>query len=214
MQPATAREPDRRSPPYRPRSHSGGCRDRCRRSNAMLDRAFSGLQQASRPCRRADRRTGSPRSRGAPRWCADGRVLSSRCLGVPRPRAELQQRRSRTLTRLLAALAGQPSGEVVYAGCRDVRQFGKRDITLCPAPGAFDLQPREAAVERLVDRRRRVDRLAVGPHALVPASTGKLVCLPDQGFAAGAQVIRLPGKHQRHAACLRQFLFQGLADAA
>ena len=54
-------------------------------------------------------------------------------------------------------------------GSRRVLHRGQIDVARRLAAGAPDLQPRKAAVDRLVDGRRRVDRLAVGPHALVPA---------------------------------------------
>jgi very-short-patch-repair endonuclease len=49
-----------------------------------------------------------------------------------------------------------------------VAQRGQVDVPLGPAARALDLEPSVAAVDRLVDRRRRVDRLTFGPE---PGST-------------------------------------------
>jgi hypothetical protein len=69
------------------------------------------------------------------------------------------------------------------------------DVTRRLAPCAADFQPREAAVDGLVDRRRRIDRLAVAPHPLIPTFAEQPICpaLHDQSMAflaRGSGVIR------------------------
>ena len=70
------------------------------------------------------------------------------------------------------------------------------------------------AVYRLVDRRRGIDRLAVSPHALVPALTKQVIRLPDHRFAGGARFGSLPREDRRHRACARQRFVERLAVAA
>ena len=49
-----------------------------------------------------------------------------------------------------------------------------------------------------VDRRRWIDRLAVGPHPFVPTFTEQLVGLLDQRFALRAHLRRLRGENAGH----------------
>ena len=51
---------------------------------------------------------------------------------------------------------------------------GEVDVARRLAAGAADLQPGEAAIDGLVDGRRRVDRFAVARHPLVPLSQSSL----------------------------------------
>jgi hypothetical protein len=74
------------------------------------------------------------------------------------------------------------------------------DVARRLAAGALDLQPRKTAVDRLVNGRRRIDRLAIRPHALVPGFAEQLVGLTDEGFAFGAGFGGLPREDRRHRA--------------
>jgi len=62
------------------------------------------------------------------------------------------------------------------------------DVIRSHASGALDLQPWEAAVDGLVNGGRRVDRLAIAPHPLVPAFAEKLNGLLDQRSALGTHL--------------------------
>jgi hypothetical protein len=70
---------------------------------------------------------------------------------------------------------------------------------------------RVATVERLVDRRRRIDRLAVRPHTLVPAFGPQLVRLAEQRFALCPEFVRLPSEYCRHGASFAELLLQRIA---
>ena len=65
--------------------------------------------------------------------------------------------------------AAQPAGEVVHKGGRRVLHCRQIDVARRFATRALDLQLGKAAVHSLVDRGRRINRLAVAPHSLVPA---------------------------------------------
>ena len=78
----------------------------------------------------------------------------------------------------------------------------------------LDLQPGEAAVDGLVDGRRRIDRFAVAPHPLVPTFAKQLVGLLDHRLALGPHLGRLRGQDVGHRACLAELLVQSLAVAA
>ena len=85
--------------------------------------------------------------------------------GLPR---KLQQGRRRAPSSLGALPAAQTAGEVVHEGGRRVLHGGAVDVARRLAAGALDFRPWEAAVDGLVDGRRRIDRFAIGPHPLVP----------------------------------------------
>jgi hypothetical protein len=88
------------------------------------------------------------------------------------------------------------------------------DVARRLATRAADLQPGKAAVDGLVDRRRRVDRLAVAPHSLIPTPAQQLVGLLDHRFTLGPHLRRLRGEDVGHRARLPELLFQSLAVAA
>lgn len=91
---------------------------------------------------------------------------------------------------------------------------GQVDVPPRLTPGALNLQPRVAAADRPVDRRRRVDRAAVGPHAFVPAFAEKLVGFPDQRLAIGSRVGGLFGEDGRHSPGPAELLLQRLSVAS
>jgi hypothetical protein len=72
-----------------------------------------------------------------------------------------------------------------------------------PAPRAPDLKPPVATVDRLIDRRRRVDRSAVRPQAFVPALAEKVVRFPDQRLAGTARLVCARRQNDRHRSRLR-----------
>src|SRR3954451_3681640 len=90
-------------------------------------------------------------------------------------------------------------------------QRGQVDLALGPAARALDLEPRVAAVDALVDGRRRIDRPAVGPHLLVPGFAQQLVGRPDQGRAFGPGVGRLRGEDRGHRTGPPELLGESLA---
>ena len=93
-------------------------------------------------------------------------------------------------------------------------QRGQVDVPPRLAAGALDLEPRIAAVERLVDRRLWIDRAAVGPHPLVPAFAEKLIGLADQRLAFGPCFGGLLGEDGRHRPSPAELLRQCLAVAS
>jgi hypothetical protein len=77
-------------------------------------------------------------------------------------------------------------------------RFGAFSLSL--SPRALDLQPIVAAVDSLVDRRRRIDRLAVGPHPLVPALAEQPIRSPEQGLTLGSGLSGLCSEDRGHRA--------------
>jgi hypothetical protein len=59
------------------------------------------------------------------------------------------------------------------------------------ATGAPDLKPGKAAVDGLVDGRRRVDRLAVRPHPLIPTFAQQSIGLLQHALGLGPHLHRL-----------------------
>ncbi len=70
------------------------------------------------------------------------------------------------------------------------------------------------AVDRLVDSRRRVDRPAVGPHALVSSFHTELVRGSDESLPLLASLRRLRSEDRRHRACPAQLLAERLSVAS
>jgi hypothetical protein len=91
---------------------------------------------------------------------------------------------------------------------------GEIDVARRLAAGALDLQPRKTAVDRLIDGRRRIDRLAVGPHPLVPAFAEQPVGLLHHRLGLGPHLGRLRREDVGHRTRLAQLLVQGLAVAS
>ena len=79
------------------------------------------------------------------------------------------------------------------------------------ATRALNLQPGKAAVDGLVDRRRGVDRLAVGPHPFVPTLAEQPVRLLDECFALCPHLGRLCGQDVGHRTRLAELLLKGLS---
>jgi hypothetical protein len=117
-------------------------------------------------------------------------------------------------SRLPAFYAAQTPGEIMDAGRWHIWQRAKVNAARRPAARALDFQPCITTVNRLVDGGRRVDRTAVGPHPLIPALAGKIVCLADQCFTRGALLERALGQNARHSTHLGQLLRERLAVAA
>jgi hypothetical protein len=88
------------------------------------------------------------------------------------------------------------------------------DIARRPATGALDLQPGKAAVNGLVYGRRRVDRLAVAPHPLVPAFPEQSVGPLQHSFGLGPQLGRLCGEDAGHCTRLVELLAESLTDVS
>jgi hypothetical protein len=95
-----------------------------------------------------------------------------------------------------------------------VLQRREVDIAGGFASRTLNLQPGEAAVDGLVDGRRRINRLAVAPHPLVPASAEKFVGLLDQRFALRPHLGRLGGKDAGHHPRFPELLGQSLPVTA
>ena len=91
---------------------------------------------------------------------------------------------------------------------------GKVDVAGGLAAGAPDLKPGEAGIDGLVDVRRGIDRLAVGPHPFVPAFAKELVGLLQHGLGFGPDLGRLRGEDVGHRARLPELLVESLAVAA
>jgi hypothetical protein len=70
--------------------------------------------------------------------------------GTARLPSELKQGRRRTSARLGAFAAAQPARKIVHEGSRWMLHGREVDITRGLASGTLDLQPREAAVDRIV----------------------------------------------------------------
>jgi len=87
------------------------------------------------------------------------------------------------------------------------------DVTLGPAARALDLELRLTSVHGLIDRRRRIDGPAVGPHPLVPRLAQQLVRRPDQPLPLGPRLRRLRSQDRRHGAGAAELLLQRLAVA-
>ena len=94
-----------------------------------------------------------------------------------------------------------------------VAQRGHVDVAGGFAAGAFDLEPAIAAVDRLVDRRRRVDRFAIRPHAFIPAFAQQLVRRSDQRLPLGSRLRRLRGQDRGHGTGAAELFGEGLAVA-
>jgi hypothetical protein len=105
---------------------------------------------------------------------------------VARPKGELKQRGGRTSARLGALTAAQPAGEIMHEGGRRMLHRRQVDVARRLAARACDFEPWVAPVDCLVDRRRRVEWLAVRPHPLVPTFAKEFVRLTDERFAFGA----------------------------
>jgi len=133
---------------------------------------------------------------------------------MARARCKLEQRRSRTLPGLLALLTNQPPGEIVHACRRHMRQSAEIDIARRLAARALNLQPREAAVDGLIDCRRWIDGAAVAPHAFVPALTGEVVSFADQRLALAPLFRRPLSEDACHRPRLRKLFLEGFAVAA
>lgn len=84
------------------------------------------------------------------------------------PRRKLQQGRRRSAVGLGVFAAAEPAGQVVDKRQR-VAQRSEMDTSPGPAPASTQSRAQDSPRDRLVDRRAKVDRFAVGPHALVPA---------------------------------------------
>src|ERR1700721_3149749 len=127
------------------------------------------------PCSTARRCSGLRDSRyavavctvGVHPWSEDLTVDDSCCdrnldpgPGVTGLPGKLQQGRRRAPSSLGALPAPEPAGEVVHECGRRVLHGRKVDVARRLAAGALDLKPWEAAVDRLVDGRRRLDWLA------------------------------------------------------
>src|ERR1700677_2747579 len=98
-------------------------------------------------------------------------------LGMAWLPGKLQQGGGRTPSGLGAFATPQPAGEI--------------DVARRLAAGALDLQPREAAVDGLVDGRRWIDRFAIGPHSLIPAFAEQRVSLLQHRLGLGPHFGRL-----------------------
>jgi hypothetical protein len=79
-----------------------------------------------------------------------------------------------------------------------LRQRSEVDVARRLAPGAPDLQPWKAAINGLVDGRRRIDRLAVAPHPLVPAFAEQPICLLKHGLGLRPHLGGLRGEDVGH----------------
>jgi hypothetical protein len=78
------------------------------------------------------------------------------------------------------SIAFRASFVSVLLTCRGGRRTGQGDevhIAFRLASQAFDFEPGVAAVDELVDRRRRVDGFAVCPNPLVLAFAEQSICL-------------------------------------
>src|ERR1700681_396799 len=91
---------------------------------------------------------------------------------------------------------------------------GQIDVARRLAAGTPDLEPGKAAVDGLVDGRRRVDRFAVAPHPLVPAFAEQSVGLLQHGLGLGSYLSRLRSEDVCHRTRLAELLVQSLAVAA
>jgi hypothetical protein len=90
---------------------------------------------------------------------------------------KLEQSCRRTPSRVCASPAAQPADKVVHEGGRPVLHRRWIDLARRLAPRALNLQPGEAAIDRLVDCWGRVDWFTVGPDAARSSSrtaTGRL----------------------------------------
>ena len=133
---------------------------------------------------------------------------------MPLARRKLEQRRDWALPSFLALLTDQPPGEIVHACRRHVAQRAEIDIARRLAARALDLQPWEAAVDGLIDGRRRIDGAAIRAYPFIPALTGEVVGLPDQRLALTPPFRRPLGEYLRHGSRFRKLLCQRLAFAA
>ena len=93
-------------------------------------------------------------------------------------------------------------------------QGSEIDLVRRLAARALDLKPRIAAIYRLVDGRRGIDRFSVRPHPLVPAFSQEPIGLAYQCVPLGAQFVRLRGQNACHRPRLAELLLQGLAVSA
>src|SRR5205807_327907 len=94
------------------------------------------------------------------------------------PRPQLQQLGWWSAPGLSTLAAAEAARQVVDEGGGWMSQRGHVDVPLGPAARALDLNPWIAPVQGLVDRGGWVDRLAVGPHSLVPGLAQQLVSCP------------------------------------
>jgi hypothetical protein len=99
----------------------------------------------------------------------------------------------------------------MHKGRRWVFHRREVDVARRLAPRTLDLQPGKAAVNGLINRRGRIDRLAVGPHPFVPAFTEQPIGLLDQCFALGPHFGRLRCQDVGHRSRLAELLVQSLA---
>ena len=88
---------------------------------------------------------------------------------------------------------------------------GEVDVAWRLATRALNLQPGKSAVDGLVDRRRGVDRLSVGPHPFVPALANQPVRLLDECFALGPHLGRPGGQYAGHRTRLAELLLKRLS---
>lgn len=129
-------------------------------------------------------------------------------------RCKLKQRRGRALASGFALRAHKAAGEIVHACRSDAPERREIDITTRLAPTAFDLQPREAAIDRLIDGRRRINWPAVAPHLFIPALTGQIVGLADQRLANAPLFGRALGEDASHRPRLHKLFRECLAVTA
>jgi hypothetical protein len=90
----------------------------------------------------------------------------------------------------------------------------KVDIPSCLAARTLDLEPWKAAIQRLIDRWRRIDRFSIRPHAFIPTFAGQLVRLANERFAFCPKFHGPSGEHSRHCARFAEFLCQSFAIAS
>ena len=132
-------------------------------------------------------------------------------LGMAWLRGKLQQGGGRAPSGLRALSAAQTAGEIVHKGGRRMFHGCEVDVAWRLAARALNLQPGKAAVDGLVDRRRGVDRLPVGPHPFVPTLAEQPVRLLDECFALCPHLGRLRGQYVGHRTRLAELLLKGLS---
>lgn len=81
------------------------------------------------------------------------------------------------------------------------------------AARTFDFQPREAAVDRLINSWRRLDGFSVAPHSFIPALAVEVIGSLDQGVTLGAHLPRLRGENASHRSGFGQLLAESFAVA-
>lgn len=92
------------------------------------------------------------------------------------------------------------------AGCRKPPQSAEIDAVQRLAAEALDFEPRKAAVDRLIDRGRRVHWFAVAPHPLIPALAGEIIRFLNKRLTLAAQLISLSRQNAGHSPRLSELL--------